>query len=213
MAAFDEDAKANWVYPLDNRSPRRNVSIPPPLAGLADAPRFFHPGTPTVGVAVVGALVADRDYVLRARFEHDAGDEGVVFALGDSMSGFCLYVLDGALSFAVARWPEPASVVTTRPPTGEATFEMAHTALGGRRGTAVLSLNGQEWATVDVSPTFARPGGGLDVGRDRGHQVSHEYAGRKSFPYTGAVAGVEIVPGPQAPGTTVNMPEAESQRA
>lgn len=213
VAAFDEDAKANWVYPLDNRSPRRNVSIPPPLAGISNAPRFFHPGTPTVGVAVVGALVADRDYVVRAGFEHEPGHEGVVFALGDSMSGFSLYVLDGTLRFAVARWPEPAAVAATAVPAGPVSFEMAHTARGRRQGSARLTVNGQDWATVDVSPTFARPGGGLDVGRDRGHQVSHEYAGRVSFPYTGAVAGVAIEPGPQAPGTIVNMPEAASQHS
>ncbi|MHB1855252.1 MAG: sulfatase-like hydrolase/transferase, partial [Acidimicrobiales bacterium] len=128
MTAFDQDAKANWVYPLDNRGARRNVAIAPPLVGVANQARFFHAGTPTVGVAVVGALVADRDYRLRARFDYEAGDEGVVFALGDAMSGFSLYVLDGTLRFGVARWPEPASVVATPAPAGPVSFEMLHAA-------------------------------------------------------------------------------------
>ena len=212
-AAFNEDARANWVYPLDNRGPRRIVAVPPPHEDLVSRPRTFYPGTPTVPQAVVAGLVADRDYLIRARFTHAAGDEGVIFALGESLAGFALYVLGGQLRFAVARWPDQASVVTTGLPGGEFVVDVDHRALGGLRGRAVLSVNGERWCEVDMSPTMARVGIGLDVGCDRGHQVSPEYRGSGSFPYGGTVTSVEVVPGPQAPGTIVNLSEIVSQRS
>lgn len=218
VAAFDADASANWVYPLDNRSPRRAVTIPPPLEALASRPRTFYGGTPTVPQAVVAPLVADRDYVMRARFTHVPGDEGVIFALGESLAGFALYVMEGQLRFAVARWPGEASVaatsVTTPVAAGqEMVVEIDHRALGDLHGRGVLSVDGERWCEVDMSPTMVRVGIGLDIGCDRGHQVSHEYRERGSFPYSGQVVSVELVPGPQAPGSIVNVPEIVSQRS
>ena len=52
-AAFDADARANYVYPLDNRALERAVTIPPFMADTVNRPRTFFGGTPTVARAIV----------------------------------------------------------------------------------------------------------------------------------------------------------------
>ncbi len=210
IQGFDEEARANWVYPLDNRGPRRNLTIPPFLERLVSMPRVFRPGA-SVPVTTIAPLVADRDFVLRATFSMDSADEGVIFALGDALAGFSLYVLDGALNFALGRWPGEASVVTTAPPSGQSVWEMHHRALGSSAGQARLVLNGSLWCDLDTTPTFARVSGGLDLGRDRRSRVTERYAHRRTFPFTGTVMSIEVIPGAQAPGGIVNRLEIESQ--
>lgn len=211
VEGFDEEARANWVYPLDNRGPRRNLTIPPFLERVISTPRIFRTGA-SVPVSTIAPLVADRDFVLRATFSLGSGDEGVIFALGDVLAGFSLYALDGGLHFAFGRWPEEALEVTTAVPVSEVVvFEMQHRALGSGEGRVRLVLDGAEWCELDKTPTFARVGGGLDLGRDRRSRVTNRYAAHGSFPFTGVVFSVEVVPGAQAPGSLVNRLEIESQ--
>jgi arylsulfatase len=210
--SFDEEARANWVYPLDNRGPRRNLTIAPSLERLVSMPRVFRPGA-SVPVTTIAPLVADRDFVLRTTFSMSSTDEGVLFALGDALAGFSLYVLDGELNFALARWPGEALVVTTPALSGgESVWEMHHRALGSAAGRARLVLNGSRWCELDTTPTFTRVSGGLDLGRDRRSRVTERYADRGTFPFTGTVISMEVVPGAQAPGGIVNRLEIESQR-
>ena len=66
--AFEQDAEANYVYPLDNRGVRRSLTVPPYLeASLAEA-RTFYRGAGTAALSVVAPMIADRDYVLACAF-------------------------------------------------------------------------------------------------------------------------------------------------
>ena len=75
VAAFERDALANHVYPLDNRGVRRSLTVPPYLEATLGEPRTFYPGTGTAPVAVVAPMVADRSYRLTCAFDwHPAID-------------------------------------------------------------------------------------------------------------------------------------------
>ena len=216
IAAFDADAEANYVYPLDNRGVRRSLTVPPYLeASLAEA-RTFYPGTGTAALAVVAPMVADRDYRIVCEFTYQPGDHGVVFALGDPIAGLALYAREGALAFhyhggqgKVAR----ADDLPARPGTNR--FELVHRALGARRGSGVVRMNDVDVATLDMSPTTILGlgvGEGLDLGRDRRLHVTADYGGSGACVYTGSVAFVRIEPGAQAPDSYANRPERLAQR-
>ncbi len=216
VAAFDADAQANYVYPLDNRDVRRSLTVPPFLERELAQPRTFHPGAGTEALSLVAPLVADRDYRLECVFDYGEGDAGVVFALGDPLAGMALYVRDDALTF-VYRGGQGGSVAAERLPLahGENRFALVHHAQGARRGAGALWLNGSVAATLDLSPTTILGlgvGEGLDIGLDRRQHVTPAYGGSGVCAYTGTVAHVRIEPGPHPPDSYANRPERLAQR-
>jgi arylsulfatase A-like enzyme len=215
VAAFDADAEANYVYPLDNRGVRRSLTVPPYLeASLAEA-RTFHPGTGTAALSVVAPMIADRDYTIACDFTYAAGDTGVVFALGDPIAGMALFAHNDALVFFYHGGQGRTVECALPARDGANRFELAHRALGARRGTGTVRLNGADVATLDMSPTTILGlgvGEGLDLGRDRRLHVTARYGGSGACVYTGTVAQVRIEPGPQAPDSYANRPERFAQR-
>ena len=87
-------------------------------------------------------------------------------------------------------------------------------ALGSRKGQGRILVNGRECAPFTaMSPTLGRlPSEGVDVGIDRRQPASRHYAPFGNFKYTHAIEGVRVEPGPQAPGTKINMREDLAQR-
>lgn len=216
IAAFEADAAANYVYPLDNRNVRRSLTVPPYLeASLAQA-RTFYPGTGTVPLAVIGPMVADRDYTLSCDFNYTPEDHGVVFALGDPIAGFALFARDGALSFFYHGGQGRIAECERLPSAdGFNRFELRHRAIGERRGVGTLMMNGLVVATLDMSPTTILGlgvGEGLDIGRDRRLHVTARYGASGVCAYSGSVAHVRIEPGPQASDSYANRPERLAQR-
>ena len=215
IAAFDADAEANYVYPIDNRGVRRSLTVPPYLEAALNEPRTFHAGVGTAALAVVAPMIADRDYTLTCEFTYRAGDTGVVFALGDPIAGMALYARDGELRFFYhgGQGRTAESVLPARD--GDQRFELVHRALGQRRGTGRLALNGEEVAMLDMSPTTILGlgvGEGLDLGRDRRLHVTARYGGRDACAYTNVVRFVHIAPAAQAPDSYANRPERLAQR-
>ncbi len=216
VAAFDADAYANYVYPLDNRGVRRSLTVPPFLEASVNAQRTFYPGCGTAALAVVAPMIADRDYRIECAFGYDEGDEGVVFALGDPIAGMAPFVRDARLCF-VYHGGEGKPVVCDALPLrrGDNRFVLDHRAQGARRGRGTLSLNGERSATLDMSPTTILGlgvGEGLDIGCDRKLHVTPLYGRDDAFEYTGAVSHVRIEPGAQAHDSYANRPEREAQR-
>ncbi len=215
VAAFEADAEANYVYPLDNRGVRRSLTVPPYLeSSLAEA-RTFYPGTGTAALSVVAPMIADRDYTIACDFTYAAGDTGVVFALGDPIAGMALFARNDALVFFYHGGQGRTVECALPARDGANRFELAHRALGARRGTGTVRLNGADVAALDMSPTTILGlgvGEGLDLGRDRRLHVTARYGGSGACVYTGTVAQVRIEPGPQAPDSYANRPERFAQR-
>ena len=216
VAAFDAEAEANFVYPLDNRGVRRSLTVPPYLEADLDVSRTFHAGAGTAALAVVAPMVADRSYAIVCEFTYRAGDSGVVFALGDPIAGLALFARDGGVSFVYhggqGRFVECEALPVRE---GRNRFELRHRALGKRRGEGAIVVNGEVAARIDMSPTTILGlgvGEGLDVGRDRRLHVTSRYGGQGACVYSGTVDYVRIEPGPQAPDSYANRPEREAQR-
>jgi arylsulfatase len=215
VAAFDTDAAANYVYPLDNRDVRRSLTIPPFREAECATARTFYPGSTSVQ-SVVAPLVADRDYQLECHFTFAAGDAGVIFALGDPLAGLALFARGGSISF-VYHGGNGTPVTCAGLPVqhGSNRFELRHRALGNRRGSGTIALNGETCAMLDMSPTTILGlgvGEGLDVGLDRKLHVSTLYGGEGCCAFTGRVDFVRIEPGPHPSDSYANRPERDAQR-
>ena len=228
VAAFEADAQANHVYPLDNRDVRRVLALPPYLEAAYGRPRSYFPGTETGSPATIGPLLADRDYRIDCWFEQpDGAAEGVLFAIGDNMNGLAAFVLDGGLCVAFRAGAAIHRHVRLPLGAGRWHLRLVHQAGGQRRGTGQVTLGAaggqalladgtppapEATATLDMTPTFLRLGGeGVDVGLDRRRKVSPLYEGRGVFAYPGRIERVTVTPGPQAPGSLANRPEALAQ--
>ena len=213
VAEFETEASANYVYPIDNRDDRRTVSLPPGELADASLPRTFYPGTQPTPGTVVSPMIADRDYVLRAHFDWQPGNEGVVVAMGDHFCGMVLFVMDGALHFTYQLWYRPLELAPMPLAPGAQDFVLRYSALGERKGRGSFSVNGQLLRdAVDLSPTMVRlPSGGLSVGINRRRPISERYADRGTFRYTGAIDSVHIEPGPQPADTPMLLDEAAIQ--
>ena len=217
VAAFESDANANYVYPLDNRDIRRALTVPPFLEDSLYQARTFYGDAPTVALASVGPMVADRDFRLECRFICRGHDQGVIFSLGDPIAGMALFARAGHLNF-VYHGGTGTHVLRDglALAQGENCFVLEHSALGERRGSAKILLNGKEVLDpLNTSPTLILGwvGEGLDLGMDRKQHVTPLYGEIGPFPFTGKVILVRIEPGAQASDSYANRPEISSQRS
>jgi len=215
VTAFEADAQANWIYPIDNRGFERGVAHPPHRMDEVNAPRTFYPGAQTIDRCNVWPLFADRSFRITAQFDFQPGDRGVIYSVGTNFGGMVAFVLDDALHFVYQRWQNPLELPPLPLAAGRCEVVLEYRASGGRKGAGRLLMNGVERvAETDMSPTLGRlPHEGMDVGVDRRSRTSERYAAHGAFRYTGTIAWVRVEPGPQAPGSMFNRSEVEAQRA
>jgi arylsulfatase len=202
--AFDAAAWKYLVYPLDNRGrPGKFSDTPAWLRERADRPRRFLPGAQSVHRSDVVPMVADRSFRVRARFHQRAGDEGVLWSLGDVIGGMVMYVESGRLNFHYNGFSEPTDFLPVDLPAGSHEASLEYEALGKRRGRGRLLLDETERiAWTDLSPTLmVGLFEGLDVGLDRRAPVFWAlYERHGAYRYSGAIEEVWIEPGPRATG-------------
>ncbi|MDP1877652.1 MAG: arylsulfatase, partial [Actinomycetota bacterium] len=213
IQAFEADAQANYVYPIDNRDHRRVLAIPPFMEPTLSVPRIFYPGCSTVPATVMTSLLSDRDFAIECDFEFRRADRGVLFAVGNSFGGMSLYVDGDYLHFVYNGGKRLACAGAIRLSQGKVHVLLQHRALGQRQGQGTLTVNGQEAPTlIDMSPTILRlTGEGLDVGRDRRLKVCDHYSGEGAFAYSGTIRHVRLQPGSRAPDSISNKPERQAQ--
>ncbi|MFV0292710.1 MAG: arylsulfatase [Paracoccus sp. (in: a-proteobacteria)] len=217
IKAFDDDAFANYAYPLDNRTLVRALTHSPERLAEVNRIHKFYPGTEGYQAIRVSLLFADRDYDLTLPFEWQDGDEGVLFALGDSLKGFCAYIVGTELVvyYNGGYLFKDECRLTLKP--GRQVLHVVHHAPGKLRGQGTITLEtdsvGYASGQVNMSPgILALNGEGLDIGLDRLTKVSPEYEGRGAFAYSGRIEWLRIEPGTQAPGSMVNQAEIAVQR-
>ena len=210
IEAFEADAFANYVYPLDNRDTLRAITLPPHELASANLARQFYPGGQSIPSVIVSPLIADRCFDLSVEFDFAAGDEGVLYALGDRFTGLLAFVENNQLHFVWQRWMRPVELAPISVEPGHHVFTMHYRALEKRQGEADFVMDEHTvLSSVTLSPTPIRlPSGGLDVGINRRQAISERIEGRHGFPYSGRVWVLKIEPGAQAPGSLMVMDES-----
>ncbi|MEK7345745.1 MAG: arylsulfatase [Pseudomonadota bacterium] len=205
VAAFDSDAWANMVYPLDNRDRvQKFQQIPPHQQPPAQGVRRFLPGAQTVNRSRIVPLIADRSYTISVALAHRATDEGVLFSIGDITGGMVLYIEAGLLHCFYNGFGEHHRLEPVPMPPGSHTVAIDYRATGQRRGQGCLLLNGQPASErKDLSPSLM--GGfheGLDIGIDRRGPVDWAlFERRGNFRYTGTISVLTIDSRERAPGS------------
>jgi len=142
VAAFDEAAWANMVYPLDNRTPAQKfLEVPPHQRPAAESRRRFLPNGQTVHRSVITPLIANRNYKIAVRLRHGASDQGVLFAIGDVAGGLVLYIEEGALRLTYNGYDRFYTLAGPVVVEGERSAVLEYEALGRRRGRGRLMLD------------------------------------------------------------------------
>ena len=199
VAAFDEAAWANMVYPLDNRTPAQKfLELPPHRRPPANSRRRFLANAQTVHCRVIAPLIANRNFRIVSRLRHSAAGQGVLFAIGDVAGGLVLYIEDSTLRLTYNGYGRFHALVGPRVPEGEQGVLLEVEALGRRRSRGRLVLNdGEAGEWGELSPTLM--GGyheGLDIGLDRRAPVDWALWERhRTFRYSGTIRDVIVESG------------------
>ena len=205
VAAFDEAAWANLVYPLDNRTMVQKLADGA-TRGQPAGLRTFRSGTQTVHRGIVIPLISDRCFRVTATVAHAAGAQGVLWSIGETIAGIVLYIESGALrltynGFGIFHEFPPVPLAP-----GEHAIVLDYEATGRREGRGRLLVDGVDgtgWRTL--SPTLmAGFHEGLDIGLDRRCPVDWRVYGKHGvFRYGGAIRDVTIDPGAHAPDSVL----------
>ena len=205
VAAFDQAAWSNMVYPLDNRTPLQKFNqMPPHQRPPAGGARRLLPGGQTVHRGVVTPLIADRHFSIRVRLSQPAHGEGVLFAIGDVTGGLVMWIETGQLHLFYNGFGEWTRATPLAMPAGEQVVRLDYEALGKRQGRARLAIDGGAAGDFQpMSPTLMNGmHEGLDIGLDRRAPVDWELFERKgAFAYSGTIHELLIESGPMAPGS------------
>ena len=201
---FDEEARKNNVYPLDDRGAAR-LSVPKPSPGGADPKRtkFTYYEGATRLPETASPNTKNRSHRITAVIDMpDKGGEGIIVAAGGQSAGFALYVKDGKLNYHYNWFDRERTNVISKEllPAGESTVavEFAYDGGGlGKGGEAVIGINGKEVGRARVLNTVAGRFGidTFGVGSDTGSPVANTYTA--PFRFTGKIKRVDIELGPQ----------------
>ncbi|WP_282846575.1 arylsulfatase [Microbacterium oxydans] len=192
IAAWFDEAKANFVLPLDDRSARELLNVDRPQAEPARERYVYYPGTDAVPESVAVNL-RGRSYKIVADVVLEEGAEGVIFAHGSRFGGHTLFIKDNRLSYVynflgippeqtftsaeLTPGPHTLGVDFTRESAGEHSESV---------GTATLYVDDEAVASGPMRAQvgkFTLCGDGLCVGWDSADPVSRQY--RNPFPFTG----------------------------
>ena len=200
IAAWFEEAKNNFVLPLDDRPATEQLTIERPQAEPPRTRYLYYPDTAPVpeGVAV---SVRGRSYKIIANVELDQNPEGVIFAHGSRFGGHTLFVKDGRLHYVynfLGIKPEQDFVSPPLTP-GKHSLGMEFTRdkagqYGESIGTTTLYVDGKPVATGPMRAQigkFTLSGDGLCVGYDSGDNVSEQYQNPGRFT-GGTISGVAV---------------------
>ncbi|MBU3750473.1 MAG: arylsulfatase [Mycobacterium sp.] len=200
IAAWFEEAEANFVLPLDDRTAVEQLGNARPQAEPPRTRYIYYPDTAPVpeGAAV---NVRGRSYKILADVEVTSDTEGVIFAHGSRFGGHSLFIKDGKLNYVynfLGIKPEQTFVSDTLQP-GNHTLGVEFVREGAGEhgestGTAKLYVDDRVVAEGPMRAQvgkFTLSGDGLCVGFDSADPVSRSYP--PGFPFTGGrILGVGV---------------------
>jgi arylsulfatase len=198
--AWFEEAKNNFVLPLDDRVAVEQAATARPQAEPPRDRYVYYPDTAPVpeGVAV---SIRGRSYKMVANVDMKPEAEGVIFAHGSRFGGHSLFVKDNRLHYVynfLGIKPEQEFVSPPLAP-GKRSVGMEFKRerageYGESLGTTVLYVDGKEVAKGPMRAQigkFTLAGDGLCVGYDSGDNVSQQYKTPGTFT-GGEIQGVAI---------------------
>ncbi len=200
IAAWFEEAEANFVLPLDDRTAVEQLGNTRPQAEPPRSRYVYYPDSAPVpeGAAV---NVRGRSYKILADVEVTPESEGVIFAHGSRFGGHSLFIKDGKLHYVynfLGIKPEQTFVSPPLEP-GDRTLGVEFIREGSGEhgestGTAKLYVDDQVVAEGPMRAQvgkFTLSGDGLCVGFDSADPVSRSYP--PGFPFTGGrILGVGV---------------------
>ncbi|MEX1202594.1 MAG: sulfatase-like hydrolase/transferase, partial [Ferruginibacter sp.] len=181
---YDEEARKNQAYPLDDRTATQILTIERPTEEVARESYTYYPHTSSVPEAVA-VNVRGKSYKIVSNVTiTDANASGVIFAHGSRFGGHSLFLKDRKLYYVYNFLGiTQQQLVSAALKPGKYTFGMEFNkekagAHGESIGTAKLYINDKEVAkgliTTQVGK-FTLVGDGLCVGYDSGDPVSKLY--------------------------------------
>jgi arylsulfatase A-like enzyme len=196
--AWFEEAKNNFVLPLDDRVAVEQAANPRPQSEPPRDRYEYFPDTAPVpeGVSV---NIRGRSYKIAANVDMQPDAQGVVFAQGSRFGGHTLFIKDGRLHYVynfLGIKPEQDFVSPPLSP-GKHTLGMEFKReragqYGESLGTTTLYVDGKEVAKGPMKAQigkFTLAGDGLTVGYDSADNVSQQYKNPGKFT-GGTIQGV-----------------------
>jgi arylsulfatase len=200
VKAWFEEAEANNVLPLDDRTAAELLGIERPSTEPPRQRYIYYPGTSPVpeGVAV---NVRGRNYKIIADVDVTDKSEGVIFAHGSRFGGHSLFIKDGKLYYVynfLGIKPEQ-KFISGKLASGKHTLGMEFVRekageYGESVGKTTLYVDDKAVANGPMKTQlgkFTLSGDGLCIGRDSGDAVSEEYASPGTFKH-GRIYGVGV---------------------
>lgn len=197
QALFEQEAKANNVFPLNNSFGKNGFGGEQPR--LLDGKREFVFGAGTARMPSSQAPDFSLPHRIDAVFTMPAGgSEGALIANGGNMGGFLLYVKDGhAVYEHNYRGGTYRQVIRSAEPLPQGRVRVAYEydpAPEGRRGQGRLYVNGKLAAEEAIPyfepPTFTSEFDMLTIGRTSAAAISNAVA--SPFPFTGELEHITV---------------------
>jgi len=197
IALFEQEAKRNDVYPLDDRGAARLASPKPNPGGVRDHYVYYAGSTRLAETAAPN--IKNRSHNISVDIERkNPTDAGVLVAFGGASAGFVLYVDDAGHLIYEYNWfdTERYKIRSEKPLTtgvSKVRFDFAYDGGGmGKGGNGKLFVNGQKAGEGRIEKTVAGRFGidTFGVGVDTGAPVSWDY--KPPFAFSGNLDKVVI---------------------
>jgi arylsulfatase len=216
---WEQAARENQVYPLDEGS-RLRYLLRPPYEGHLEHPVRIVAGTQTLERYRSQLLIQWRSFTVDVEVDHGAHDRGVLVAHGDQGGGYALYVVDptspvldglpgraedgdlGELVFVHNGYGKLTVVPCGPLGAGAAPIRLDMAAPGGWLWNARVLVGDEVRAEAPglLMLGAMAPFEGVDVGIDRRSPVWWEiYEQHGPFAYSGTLRAVTYTPGERAP--------------
>ena len=209
VALWWREAERNDVLPLDNRVLLALVHPRPDPRQPRDRFRYFPDASPVPEPVAVNVRNRSHALVVEVSIDDPRTVNGVLLALGSSLGGWSLHVMDGRLRYVHNLYGKERHVIDARRPlpTGDHELRYDFTKDEGLGGTGVLRCDGEEIGSGTIerfTPSgFNGVGAGLTCGYEWGPAIGVGY--RAPFAFTGVIRQAYVV----TTGPVVRDPLAE----